>query len=335
LKNPAHPEMSEGGVNTKSKKYPRKKNFCEKLNSYLRKYKKIMVLQADNVGSNQMQKVRIALRGKAEFIMGKNTMMRKMIRSLSEENDKLNSILYCITGNIGLLFTDSEFDVIDSTISGNRVPAVAKAGALAPVDVWIPAGLTELDPAQTAFLQVLGIATKITKGKIEILSDVHVVKKGEKVGSSEAALLQKLDIRPFTYGLEILYLYDDGAVFDKAVMSFTKDDIVKSLLLGVSNVAAVSLAIGVPTLASTPHSIINAYKNVLAVSVQTAYTFPNAEKVKAYLADPKAFAAAAAPAPAAAAPAAKGAPPAAKAAAKKEEPEEDDGGGDMGFSLFD
>jgi len=329
--------MSEGGVNTKSKKYPRKKNFCDKLNTLLRKYKKIMVLQADNVGSNQMQKVRIALRGKAEFIMGKNTMMRKMIRSLAEENDKLSAILYCITGNVGLLFTDCDFDTIDNMISTNRVPAVAKAGAMAPMDVWIPNGLTELDPAQTAFLQVLGIATKITKGKIEILSDVHVVKKGERVGSSEAALLQKLDIRPFTYGLEILYLYDDGAVLDKDVMKISRDDIIRSLLSGVSNVAAVSLQIGIPTLASTPHSIINAYKNVLAVSVETAYTFPNAEKVKAYLADPKAFAA---PTPAAAAPAASAAPakgaPAGKAPPeKKEEPAEDDDGGGMGFSLFD
>jgi len=283
-----------------------------------------------------MQKVRISLRGKGEFLMGKNTMMRKMIRQISEENPKLEALLRCITGNIGLLFTDGEFDAVEAVIAQNRVPAVAKAGSIAPCDVFIPAGDTELDPAQTAFLQVLGIATKITKGKIEILTDVHVVKKGEKVGSSEAALLQKLDIRPFTFGLEIAYLYDDGAVMDKAVLAYTRDDIMRSFFTGVSNVAATSLAINVPTMASVPHSILNAYKNTLAVSVQTEYTFPNAEKVKAYLADPSAFAAAAAaaaPAPAAApAAAGKKAPAAAK---PKVEEKKDDDDADMGFSLFD
>lgn len=39
------------------------------------------------------------------------------------------------------------------------------------------------------------------------------------------------------------------------------------------------LEIGYPTLASVPHSIINGYKRVLAVAVETDYSFPLAEKV--------------------------------------------------------
>ncbi|KAI3428261.1 hypothetical protein D9Q98_006640 [Chlorella vulgaris] len=80
------------------------------------------------------------------------------------------------------------------------------------------------------------------------------------------------------------------------------------------------------TIASAPHSLINGYKNVLAVAVETDYSFPLAEKVKAYLADPFAFASTDAPA------AGSGDAPAAAAAAAPEEEEEDE---DMGFSLFD
>lgn len=130
---------------------------------------------------------------------------------------------------------------------------------------------------------------------------------------------------------------------------------------GVRNIASVCLEIGYPTLASVPHSIINGYKKVLAVAVETDYSFPLAEKVqksnqncndlcmscspvclwkydkidllssqqvKAYLADPSAFAAVAAPAAAAETAAA----PAAKEEAKEESEESDD---DMGFGLFD
>jgi large subunit ribosomal protein LP0 len=68
-----------------------------------------------------------------------------------------------------------------------------------------------------------------------------------------------------------------------------------------------------------PH-FINGYKRVLALSVETEYTFPAAEKLKAFLADPSAFAAAA---PVAAP---------AKAEAKEESVESDE---NMGFGLFD
>ncbi|KAL7834875.1 hypothetical protein SRHO_G00291220 [Serrasalmus rhombeus] len=87
------------------------------------------------------------------------------------------------------------------------------------------------------------------------------------------------------------------------------------ILQGVRNIASVCLQIGYPTLASIPHSIINGYKRVLAVAVETDYSFPLADKVKAFLADPSAFAAVAAAAPAA-------------------EPAKDESE-DMGFGLFD
>jgi large subunit ribosomal protein LP0 len=36
-------------------------------------------------------------------------------------------------------------------------------------------------------------------------------------------------------------------------------------------------------LAAAPHFFINAYKNVLAIAVETEYSFPLAEKTKEYL----------------------------------------------------
>ena len=67
----------------------------------------------------------------------------------------------------------------------------------------MPASNTGLGPEKTSFFQALSIATKISKGTIEIISEVHLIKFGEKVGASEAALLQMLKIFPFSYGLKI------------------------------------------------------------------------------------------------------------------------------------
>lgn len=318
--------MAEAGEG----KYARKQAFFKRFQGYLTQYTQCIICSANNVGSNQMQKIRIEMRGKGVMIMGKNTMMRKAIRELLETNEKLEAFLPHIVGNVGLIFCTSDAkNDIQNIIEQYRVPAAAKPGSVAPRDVTIPKGPTDLEPSQTAFLQVLGIATKITKSKIEILSDVQVCTKGEKVGSSEAALLGKLKIFPFTYGLEIESIYDDGTVYGKEILALTKNDIIARFQAGVQNVAAVSLQLGIPTVASLPHSIINGFKNVLAISVETEYTFKESEKIKAYLADPSAFAAAAAPAPAAGGKAA----PAAAAPAAKEESESSSGGGD--FGLFD
>lgn len=53
------------------KRRVRKDALKTKVDRLLNEYKNILICTVDNVGSNQMQKVRIALRGKAELLMGK------------------------------------------------------------------------------------------------------------------------------------------------------------------------------------------------------------------------------------------------------------------------
>jgi large subunit ribosomal protein LP0 len=131
--------------------------------------------------------------------------------------------------------------------------------------------------------QVLNIPTKINKGTVEIITPVELIKKGEKVGSSESALLAKLGIRPFSYGLVVTNVYDGGSVFSPEVLDLTDDDLVEKFASGVSMVASLSLALSYPTLAAAPHMFINGYKNVLAVAVETDYSYPHADEIKEYL----------------------------------------------------
>merc|ERR1712105_581529 len=98
------------------------------------------------------------------------------------------------------------------------------------------------------------------KGTIEITGDVHLITAGDKVGMSEATLLNMLKISPFTYGLIVQKVYDSGSVFDPEILDISGDDLRDKFLAGVANVAAVSLAIDYPTIASVPHSIVNGMK---------------------------------------------------------------------------
>lgn len=304
-----------------------KELYFEKLKQLIAKYSSIFIVNVDNVGSNQMHQIRVALRGKGVVLMGKNTMVRRALRSIISENPQLERLLPHVRGNIGFVFTTSELAEIRDLITANKVAAPARAGALAPKDVMVPAGNTGMEPGKTSFFQALGIPTKIARGTIEIVSDVQVVTAGTRVGSSEATLLNMLNISPFTYGMTVVQIYDQGNVFSPEVLDISTDELVSRFLTGITTVAAISLALNYPTIASVTHSLVNTYKNLLAIALATEYTFDGAEKAKEYLANPEAFAAAAPVAAAAAADAP------AKAEEKEEEKEESDD--DMGFGLFD
>merc|ERR1711978_123873 len=277
-----------------------KANYFQKIVQLLDEYPKCFLVEADNVGSKQMQQIRMSLRGHAVVLMGKNTMMRKAIRGHLPNNPKLEALMNHIRGNVGFVFTKEDLVSIRDMLLANKVKAPAKAGALAPLDVQVPAQNTGLGPEKTSFFQALNIPTKITKGTIEITGNVNLIKPGDKVGMSEATLLNMLKISPFSYGLKCVQCFEEGSLFDPSILDITEDDIRAKFMAGVNNVAAVSLNIGYPTAVSAPHSIANGLKNLLAVAAATDITFPAAEKMKAYLADPSAFAVAA---PVAAAPA--------------------------------
>jgi large subunit ribosomal protein LP0 len=308
-----------------------KANYFVKLTTLLDEYPKCFIVEADNVGSKQMQQIRISLRGQAVVLMGKNTMMRKAIRGHMENNPNLERLLPHIKNNVGFVFTKEDLTYVRDLLLSNKVRAPAKAGALAPLDVIVPAQNTGMGPEKTSFFQALSIPTKITRGTIEIVNDVHLIKTGDKVGMSEATLLNMLKISPFTYGLVVQKVYDAGSVFDPEILDISDDDLRARFMDGVANVAALSLGIGYPTVASAPHSLVNGMKNLLAVAAATEITFKEAEMVKAFLENPDAFAAVAAPAAASAGAAA----PAAAAAAKEPEPEPESSDDDMGMGLFD
>jgi len=305
-----------------------KANYFVKVVQLLDEYPKCFIVGCENFGSRQMQTIRTSLRGLAVVLCGKNTMMRKAIRGHLENNGQLEKLLPHIKGNVGFVFTKGDLGEVREKLTQSKVRAPARAGAIAPLDVVIPAQNTGLGPEKTSFFQALSIPTKISKGTIEIINDVPILKPGDKVGASEATLLNMLNISPFSYGLAIQQVYDSGSIFSPDILDIKPEDLRAKFMAGVANLAAVSLQIGYPTIASVPHSIANGFKNLLALAATSDVEFEGAKTIKEYIKDPSKFAAAAV----AAAPAATETK---KEEKKKEESEEEEEDDDMGFGLFD
>ena len=96
------------------------------------------------------------------------------------------------------------------------------------------------------------------------------MRKDEKVGTSEAALLAKLGQKPFFYGLRIAYIYE-GGIFSPDILDIDDSVLMRKWQEAVGNVAAISLETGYTTDASVPHLIINAAMDIAGISVMTDY----------------------------------------------------------------
>jgi len=276
----------------------KKRKLINRLYANFSKYKQVIIVTLANVGSSQVQEARHVLRKakKGEMVVGKNTVIKKAISLRIENPDptdpdydqrkqlwsalpQLERLAGLAKGKIGLIFSDAPIYELKPLIEANRVPTAARVGAISPLDVTIPPGPTGMDPSQISFFHALSISTKIQKGQIEMTKEFRVCTKGKKVGNSEAVLLQKLNIKPFMYGMEMKYVYDDGSILTPEVFNMSPDEILGKFRKGVTNLAALSLSLGLPNAVSVPHMIVNGFKNVASIGLETGLKFKQLEKL--------------------------------------------------------
>jgi len=254
-------------------------------------YSKCLFVEVDNVTSKQISIMRKDLRALgAKMICGKNTHMKACINELMtkpEEDDEdydrrmeryedrphLKIVIDQMKLNIGMIWTNNSLHDIKKILDANSREAPARVGSLAPKDVVVPAGPTGLDPKQTGFFQALSIQTKIVKAQIEIVNPVTIIHEGEKINQSQAALLDKLKIRPFEYKMHIKNYMEDGKLISAKVLSISNDDILAAFKKGGNNMTALSLGSGYIVSSAAPHLLMNAFKNLACVGIAADYEF--------------------------------------------------------------
>ncbi|KAF8901123.1 hypothetical protein CPB85DRAFT_1377396 [Mucidula mucida] len=189
-----------------------------------------------------MHQICVALRGKGVVLMGKNTMVRPALRSVSSPYQ----------GKHRFVFTSGDLKELRDLITANKVAAPAHAGAFAPKDVT------------TSFFQALGIPT--TGDTIEIISDVKVVVVGTRVGTSEAILLNMLNIFPLTYGMTVVQIFDNGNAFPPSVLDVDEQALIDHFVSRIKTVPAISLTLNYPTIVLEHASIVLSNEVVFSFS---------------------------------------------------------------------
>ncbi len=217
-----------------------KKRTVKELSELLKNKKTILIASIKNIPGGQFQEIVKKLRGKAIVKVPKKNLIFKALES-NKETDKLKEK---IQRDFAFLFSDMDAFELAGELIRNQSPSKAKAGQIAPSDIEIQEGPTDLVPGPAITeLSSLGIQIQIQGGKIHIKEPKVIVKEGNKISPEAAGVMSKLDIKPFSIGLTPLCAFDNERKILYSEIKIDKEGTIKELKYAYSKALPFALSI--------------------------------------------------------------------------------------------
>jgi large subunit ribosomal protein L10 len=197
-----------------------KKKLVADLIDKIKKSRTILIVSIKNLPDAQFQLLKKKLRGKAEVVMSKKSLLLRAIEN--SEKGALQNLKEKITADIAILFSDIDAFELSGFLTDNQNPAKARPGDVAPEDINIEPGPTELMPGPAiSELSGVGLKVAVENGKLAIKQGRVVAKKGEEINGKLASVLAKLNVEPMKVGLEPVAAFDSES--DKVYLDIKID----------------------------------------------------------------------------------------------------------------
>ena len=255
-----------------------KKEIFQKLAELIEKYPVVAIADLQKVRSSQIQEIRKKLRGQAEVLVAKNTILKKAASSMGEKKPHINDFAEGIAGSSLLLFTGMNPYALILFLNRNKVRVPAKGGDTATSEIMIPAGNTGLQPGPviSEFGEVK-VVTRIEGGSIWVAKDTVVASKGDTISAKLASLLSKLGMKPMEAGLSIVRAFDAGMVLNLDDLIFDLDSYKNNLEEACRDAIALSVETEYVLPETAPMIIGSAYREALYLANEIEY--PTSENV--------------------------------------------------------
>jgi large subunit ribosomal protein L10 len=241
-----------------------KQSVVDELAEKIKKAKTIAVVNLTQLPDKQFSLIKKKLRGKALFVVAKNTLIKRAV----EKAKRGQELLTHVNAPTALVFTDMNPFELVGFVRKNKGKAAAKPGQIAPFDLIVPAGETSLPPGPVlSELKSAKIQAQIQGGKVVISKDSTVAKKGEKITDLAAKALQKLGIEPFEIGMNISAALEDGTVYKQDVLEIDEEKLLADFAQAHQNALNLSVEIGYVTAQNIEILIGKAVRSAKAVAL--------------------------------------------------------------------
>lgn len=220
-----------------------KKEKVASVSKIAAKYPVTALLNIRNLPDRILQSSKKKLRGKAEFAVAKNSVI---IRALDKSGK--GSLSEHLDFPTAIVFTSMTPYTLFKFFKDNKSKVAAKPGQIAPFDIIVYAGETDLAPGPAlSELKGAGINAQIKAGKIVIAKDSVVAKAGTKITDSVCKALQKLNILPFEAMVHLVAAYDGKYTFTASTLDIDDAKLHADLLECLSQTFNVSFNASFPT----------------------------------------------------------------------------------------
>lgn len=226
-----------------------KKKVVTDLVKHLKENNTILLTSIDGVSSSLFNQIKRKL--KAEGVITK-VVKKKLIdlalEKVKSEKQGIEELEKYIDQNFAILFANKDAFEIASFLEDNKQPAKAKFGQIAPMDLAVEAGPTDL-PAGPAISELAKVRLKagIEGGKISIKERAILVKTGEKISRDVCDVLSLLGVTPFTTGFNPIASYDSTTKKTLYGIKIDKKGTLESLKRNAVQALALAIHIAYPT----------------------------------------------------------------------------------------
>ncbi len=264
-----------------------KKQIVEKLKKELLSYPIIALVKIEHINARVVQKMRSEIRKDAKIVMAKNSLMKLAIEQVKDKIKGIEQFEQYISGPCAFLLSHTNPFKLATYMNKNKVPAPAKPGQIAPNDIVVPPMNTGIPPGPViSELQSLGLKTRIEGGQIRISEASVVTKEGEKVTTSVALLLRRLNIEPFLAGLGIEVALENGTLLQGKSLVVDYEQYMKDIQFAYNRALNLAVNAVIPTERSIPLILQEAYRKAINLAVNEA--IPNKRSIEMLLQKAKA-----------------------------------------------
>lgn len=224
------------------------------------------IVNLADIPAPQLQTMRKSLSGKAVIRMSRKNFIKIALDNVDKEN--IEGLEDYLEGQPAMVFTEMNPFKLFKILEDSKTEAPAKAGAIAPADIVVPAGDTSFPPGPIlGELQQAGINAKIDKGSIVVQEDAVVVEEGEPVPKDVADVLTKLEIHPMEVGIDLLAVYEDNTIYTADVLKIDEEETRTSIATAYQNAINLSVFAGIVNSESAPILIQQAARDAMNLAI--------------------------------------------------------------------
>ncbi len=243
-----------------------KKEKVADLENLTNSHEIVGIVNLADIPAPQLQTMRKSLSGKAILKMSRKNFIKIALENVGKEN--IEGLSDYLEGQPAMVFTEMNPFKLFKILEDSKTEAPAKAGAIAPADIVVPAGDTSFPPGPIlGELQQAGIPAKIDKGSIVVQEDAVVVEEGEPVPKNVADVLTKLEIYPMEVGIDLLAVYEDNTIYTADVLKIDEEETKTSIASAYQSAINLSVFAGILNSESAPLLIQKAARDAMNLAI--------------------------------------------------------------------